>query len=352
MRTDKLYRLRKAMGKALMLSSFVVASALLSSFFSSCVHQFPEQEDLEYNVVLEVNHILEWLPEYEMTLSRAEMGEYDIRYDFKVYPKGNTSDCVKSFTIYKADLSRPDFTTTLYLYPGEYDIYAWSDYAYAADGSPVYYDDDNFANITYIKPYEGDTDFRDAFRGMTSLTVEDPGMYEPQPVHGVITLSRPLARYKFIATDLAEFIDHETTRGKLAPPGDPMDASQRWAKLSDYRVKVIYPLYMPAVFNIFRNNPVDSWTGVDFSCSMTQLSDTEAMLAMDYVMVNGLQSSVQVMLEVYAPDGLLLARTNTMTIPTKRDRTTLVYNKFLTTIRNDGVGINPDFEGEFNIEIK
>lgn len=331
-----------------MLSLFLVGAAT-----SSCVHQFPD-EDKTGTVNLTVLQEREWLPDTVVNLTRAESGDVVIRYDFKVYPKGSTSYCIKEFTILKDDLTRQDYVTSLELMPGEYDLYCWSDYA-NPDGTPIYYDDSDFAAITYIKPYEGDSDLRDVFRGMTSFTITPAGYYELQPVDATINLSRPFARYKFIATDLAEFVDKETTRGKFVDglsagvaPGD----GQKRARLSDYRVKVKYPLYMPAVFNNFRNNPVDSWTEVEFTGTMTQISSTEAMLAMDYVMVNGLQSSVQVMLEVYDPDGLLIARTNTITVPTKRNRTTLIYNKFLTTIRNDGVGIDPDFDGEYNIEIK
>ena len=336
------------------LNSWLVAIALfaIGMASSSCVHQFPEEDEIG-TVHLTVLQDREWLPDTTVYLTRAENQDVVIRYDFKVFPKGNNTYPVKEFTIIKDDLTRQDYTTDLELMPGEYDLYCWSDYAYP-DGDPIYYDDDNFAAITYIKPYEGDSDLRDAFRGMTSFTITENGYYELKPVEATITLSRPLARYKFIATDLAEFIDKEITRGKLTNSPDDviLGDGPRYAKLADYKIKVLYPMYMPAVFNNFRNNPVDSWTGVEFTCSMLQLSGTEAQLAMDYVMVNGLQSSVQVMLEVYDPDGMLLARTNTMTIPTKRDRTTLVYSKFLTTIRNDGVGINPDFEGEYNIEIK
>lgn len=328
--------------------------AIMALFASSCVHQFPE-EDETANVYLTVISDTEWLPDSVVTLSRAAQAPVEIRYDFRVYPKGNTTNCLKSFTEYKADLTRATFTTTLEMMPGDYDLYCWSDYAYASDGKAVYYDDERFSAITYIKPYEGDSDLRDAFRGVTSFTVDEAGYAQMQPVDATITLTRPMARYEFIAIDLAEFIDRETTRGKLPPAmGENTvsdNAPSRWAKLSDYTVKVIYPMYMPSVFDNFLNNPVDSWTGVSFDCRMQQLSATEALLAMDYTMVNGRESGVQVMLEVYDPDGLIIARTNTITVPTKRDRTTVVYGKFLTTLRTDGVGINPDFDGEYNIEL-
>ena len=329
------------------------AGALTAAILlSSCVHQFPEFEEAN-TVVFNVVQQTEWLPDYIMDISRADgSADINIRYDFKIYPKGNTTDCVKAFSIYKDDLTRQDYTTSVVMLPGEYDVWCWSDYCYASDDSPIYYDDTNFASITYIKPYEGDTDLRDAFRGMTSFKVVAPGLEEPVPVQATIELTRPLARYKFIATDLAEFIDRESTRGKLSPDGGIYAGDgPRWSKLSDYTVKVIYPMYMPAVFDNFKNNPVDSWTGISFNCTMLQLSADEAQLAMDYVYVNGEESGVQVMLELYDPDGTLIARTNTITVPTKRDRTTLIYGKFLTTLRTDGVGINPDFDGEFNIEL-
>lgn len=340
----------KKLAKSLFGAAALLAAALTAS---SCVHQYPEMDDTA-TVYLNVVQETDWLPDSVVTLTRAGDADVVIRYDFRVYPKGNTSNCIKEFSIFKTDLNRADYVTTLELMPGEYDLWCWSDYAYASNDEAVYYDDSNFSSITYIKPYEGDTDLRDVFRGMTSFSIEEAGYEELKPVDATIVLSRPFARYKFIAVDLADFIENEQTRGKMAPNDPnkvPQDASQRWAKLSDYRVKVIYPMYMPAVFDNFRNNPIDSWTGVSFDCRMLQMSATEAQLAMDYVMVNGQESGVQVMLEVYDPDGILLARTNTITVPTKRDRTTLIYGKFLTTMRSDGVGINPDFDGEFNIEI-
>ena len=338
-----------ASGSARLLAVIAVAMGL-----GSCVHQFPEQEDNEFEVVLSVVQELDWLPDFVMDITRADAAGYNIRYDFRVYPKGNTTYPVKEFTIYKEDLTRQDYVTTLKLMPGDYDLWCWSDYAYAASGEAVYYDDADFSGITYIKPYEGDTDMRDAFRGKTSFTVEDPGMMEPVPVGAEIVLTRPLARYKFIAEDLADFIDRETTRGKWSIDASDFvltDGGPRWARLNDYTVKVVYPLYMPSVFDNFKNNPIDSWTGVSFDCVMEQLSDTEARLAMDYTYVNGQESSIQVQLEIYDPDGLLIARTATITVPTERDRTTIVRGKFLTTLRNDGVGIDPDFDGDFNIEL-
>ena len=159
------------------LNSWLVAIALfaIGMASSSCVHQFPEEDEIG-TVHLTVLQDREWLPDTTVYLTRAENQDVVIRYDFKVFPKGNNTYPVKEFTIIKDDLTRQDYTTSLELMPGEYDLYCWSDYAYP-DGDPIYYDDDNFAAITYIKPYEGDSDLRDAFRGMTSVTITENGYY-------------------------------------------------------------------------------------------------------------------------------------------------------------------------------
>ena len=344
--------------KILKLWTFRILSLLMIVGATSCVHQWPDMDLLDHNVYIHVVQDTEWLePDYEMTLTRAfDESQVNIRYDFRIFPAGTTQKAVAEFSVFSSDLKRPDFDTSLALNPGDYDLYVWSDYAAASTGDPIFYDDSDFSHISYIKPYTGDTDLKDTFRGMTSFTVE-ASYSNISNVETTVTLRRPMARYKFIATDLADFIDRETTRGMLMPPENQSDnetspdKAPQYAKLSDYRIKIIYPMYMPAVFDNFQNNPIDSWTGVSFDCRMQQLTEDEAQLGMDYVYVNGEESGVQVMLEVYDPKGTLIARTNSITVATKRNRTTLIFGKFLTTLRSDGVGINPDFDGEFNIEI-
>lgn len=68
-------------------------------------------------------------------------------------------------------------------------------------------------------------------------------------------------------------------------------------------------------------------------------------------MVNGHESSVAVAMELYDPKGDLIGRTNTVNVPTKRGQNTIVRGKFLTSQTSGGVGINPDYNGDFNIEL-
>lgn len=323
--------------------------------FSSCVNEWPKPEELAYDVTLIVHCDTDWLPEYDMTYNRAD-NNLDIVYLFQIYKHGQTENPVQEFSIYSSDFSREDFSVGVTLMPGSYDVYVWSDICNATTGKALFYDTSDFSSITYLLPYEANSNNKDAFRGMTTFTIKDSMEQHPATSETII-MKRPLSRYIFVATDLNEFIDNEISRGKLrSENGD----TQNWdvnsrdiqEELERYKIKVIYPLYMPAVFDVFTNKPYDSWTGISFDGAISPLSETTAALGLDYVMINTDPSSVQVALEIYDADGERIGGTSTLNVPILRDRTTIIYGEFLTSDEDAGVVINPDFEGQYNIEYR
>lgn len=334
-----------------------LALTVLPVLSASCVHEFPDEPRVEPKIGLRVTHSLEWTYR-EMTVTRADGRDPEAlaRYHFKIFAKGETSDPVAEEIFTREDLERNDFFTTLNLPAGNYDLYAWSDYADPKNEESLFFTTSDFTGITYTEPYNGNNHLRDAFRGFLSFTVNcesDCAMQEE-----VLELERPLARYEFRATDIMEFIDKETTRGQLtrsdAPIGpnmSPEEIEQRLPELGSYRVRMIYTGYMPSKFNNMLNRPVDSRTGMEYDAKITALSTEEARLGFDYVMVNGSESSVPVAMEVYDPSGLLIARSNPIDVPTKRGQTTIIRGRFLTSTASGGVGINPDFNGDYNIEL-
>lgn len=323
-------------------------------WLTSCVNEWPHPESRLYDVTLLVHCDTEWLPDYSMTYTRVDGME--IGYQFQLYKSGTTTDPVWENTIYSNDFTRKDFTLDLALYPGEYDLYVWSDVCDASTGKSLYYDTRDFATITYLEPYEGDTDLKDAFRGMHSFKIDNTIYLEPTATEKV-TLERPLAKYMFVATDLSDFIDKELTRGRMrgldTRQGETHPLTRELEEeLSTYYVKIIYPLYVPAVFDNFTDKPIDSWTGISFDARITPRSEDEAILGFDYVMVNNSESGVQVAMEIYDEEGTKIGSTATILISTLRDRTTIVYGRFLTSQEDAGVSIDPNFSGQFNIQYK
>lgn len=321
--------------KLLILPAVVGAGASLSS----CINETPHPERCLYKVNLLVHTDTSWLPDYEITPTKAE--DLQIRYQFRVYRAGTDSDPVLGVTMYSTDFTRADFYTDLTLHEGNYDIYAWSDVC-DSSGEPLFYDSTDFAGITYNMPYQGDSDNKDAFRGVTSVGI-DYTMYDKE-IEGKIDLSRPLARYLLVATDLDDYIGSLQAKGqadtKAADPG----------MFDGYRVSISYPLFMPAVFNNFTDKPIDSKAGVSFSGAITSYEPGQVLIGMDYVMINGGESNAQIALEIYDDQGVKISSIPTMNIPIKRDRTTIVYGKFLTTSGEGDITINPDFKDQFNIE--
>ena len=327
---------------------------LLAPGLTSCVNEWPHPEYRLYDVTLKFHCDTDWLPDYAMVYTREE--GLEIGYQIKLYKSGETDSPVWQTTVFTADFNRPDFTLDVSLYPGDYDVYVWSDVYDVATGKSIYYDSSNFAKITYTTPYVGDTNYKDAVRGSHSFTIENT-MYLHPTATEVVNLERPLARYMFVATDLSDFIDNELTRGKMRG----LDTRQGEAhpltreleeELSHYTVKIIYPLYMPAVFDNFTDKPIDSWTDVSFEAKIIPQNEEEATLGFDYVMVNNTESAVQVAMEIYDEEGTKIGSTATILISTLRDRTTLVYGRFLTSQEDAGVTIDPDFAGQFNIQYK
>lgn len=318
---------------------------------TSCINEWPEVTENSYSVKLTVHSATDWLPDYTMNYTRQE--KLELAYQFKVYKAGTTTDPVNSFTLYKNDLQREDFTVDLNLLAGDYDIYVWSDICNADTNESLFYDSSNFASITYKKPYEGDSNDKDAFRGMVNVKVEET--YEEDTVTtATINLERPFAKYVFIATDVKDFIakvSNDKTKGTEDEATRDGESSVE-DFLTGYTARVMYPLYMPAVFDNFLDRPIDSWSAVSFEGDLEYVSDEEAMLGFDYVMMNGNESTVQVALEIYDKAGNVVSRVNTINIPTKRDRTTIVYGRFLTTLEHGGVSIDPNFEGSFDIQLK
>lgn len=334
---------------------FLFATAACATVaFSSCVNEWPHPEDLTYNVKLLVHSETDWIPDYYMD-TRAEQ-ELDIVYEFKIYKAGDTSAPVQQFSMYSFDFTRADFTVDVNLAPGSYDVYVWSDVCNASTGNSLYYDSQNFAAVTYLQPYRANSNNKDAFRGMKNFTILDPMDLQPEQTE-VIVMQRPLSRYIFVATDLEDFINNEMSRGKmrgLASRDGGYDINSRdvQEELASYTIKVIYPLYMPAVFDVYSDKPYDSWTGVTFDGAISPLSATQAALGMDYVMINVEPSSVQVALEIYDNEGMRVGGTSTLNVPILRDRTTIIYGDFLTSDEDAGVVINPDFDGQYNIEYR
>lgn len=316
-------------------------------FFTSCIYEGANTNGCDYPVRLNVHSDTDWLPDLDINATRAD--GYEVGYTFQVFNRGDLSTPVKELTIFSDNLSYLDFSIDIDLKPGNYDVYAWAQICNSSGNIPLFYDSSNFSRIVETDPNIGDSEYKNALRGMTSFTVENSGNLL-SPTTGTIVLTRPLARYQLIASDLHDFIENQPEEQRASDPAKHSASDDLSRFFENYRVRISYSGYLPTVFDAYANNPVDSSVGISFEGPINVISDSEALLAFDYVMVNGDESAVSIVIGIYDLEGNPISSSNPIEIPTKRNRTTVVYGKFLTTDGEGGVNINPDFNGQYNIK--
>lgn len=330
------------------------------------VHEFPTIVEMEKTqVVLNLSFDTD-MPLHQVVdiRTRASMDpqDYDLRYTVCVYraDEAGTFGRVEDIrnVVAKDDVTDPDYSVEIQLEEGEYRFIVWADYVDAGTLNHKFFNTDDFAEITLLTDeYSGGTEFRDAFHGTADATVSaGTGLCEV-----TVPMARPQARYRFVSTDLAEFITRmqgiraEQEAAAAREEGrasDHVDESTINIDLNEFRVVVRYSGYMPSAFNLFTNQTADAVTGVQFESSIDKLSESEADLGFDYVLVNGEESSVQVALDIYDRDGTRLSSTNPIEVPIARGKQTVVQGKFLTSEASGGIGISPGFDGDWNYTVQ
>lgn len=297
---------------------------------------YPVQVQLQ----LDMSSMLEWDVSDELlpaTTSRENPEGNSLRMIIRAYAAAERAaqdSCVHEWMFVQA-------TEKTQLLPielpfGNYRLRIWADHPSEETGR-YFYDANDFQNITVNEPHIGNTARRDAFCGTGELNFLPELLQQDTIVRVRIPLQRPLARYRFIATDMEDFLLQEGSMEQLA----------------DYRIVLRYAGFMPSAFNLFTDQPSDARTGVSYEGQMTWMDNGEVELCSDYVFVNGSESIVNMQLEVYArSDNQLLSRTPVLNVPLIRNRLTLIKGKFLTSKTSGGISISPDFDGEYNIEIQ
>lgn len=337
------------------------------------VHEMPDApvSTGAKNVVLHLNFDTEMPPYKEIiyeTGGRAPFPDdrMDLRYTVHLYNRAGRTRSIEDrapdsvIIVTKSGSQNINHNVNMNIPHGDYSIMVWTDYVESGSVDDHHYDTNFFYGITIQgDTHSGNDDTRDAFRGFTDEHID-----ESHSGHISITMTRPLAKYKFISTDLEEFLSREeaSARAEIAARGEdskgPDDESKgeddtRYPdvniNLDDYHILFRYSGFMPHVYNMFTDKPSDARTGVTFPGHIVKISDTEAELGYDYVFVNGQDALVTVAVEIYNKKNELIGASRPTNVELKRSTLTRVRGEFLTSRSSGGVGIKPDFEDDINI---
>ncbi|MFI3259780.1 MAG: DUF6562 domain-containing protein [Rikenellaceae bacterium] len=283
--------------------------------------------------------------------------------EFQLYGAGTKSDGSDSYylrTIIELydqdDMTAPMTTQTLYnpysdienlnilftedLKAKKYTLAVWCDIVEEYNsGDNFFYTGSTLSQIKYLEPYVGNTELKSCFSDVVEIDLTPYadrwyGVYECN-----IELERPQAMFEIISTDLEKFFDKQ---------GDSIDSDTNF---ENYTVKVSYDGYMPYGYNALTEKPNEAQQGISYMTNLEILSATEARLAFDQVFVNHTESGVNVSLVVYDENGDTVVEVSSQAITINRNMKTVITGEFLTSDYVPGIGIDPSFDGEYNIVI-
>ena len=273
------------------------------------------------------------LPAYTATRTDGKQ----LRCVVEAYRAG-TNDKAYSRTLPCAMQSDGAFLAELSLMPGDYDLRLWADW----DGG--YYNADDLGKVLVLTDSyvaNGETDKKDAYYSTTTLSVPSS---PTGGVEGAVSLVRPFAKYRLIATDVEAYYNL-IEKGEALPP------------IEDLQVRVTYEGFFPTGFNVATGKPNDALnTGIHYTSVPTVAEGYDAkvnrQVGADFVLTNGEESFVTVTIQMVDTNtGEAVATVQHVKIPYKRGHLTTVTGHFLTAGKTPG-GVQIDTEWGEDIVIE
>lgn len=308
------------------------------------VHEIPEGGDAFPYVELALHLSLpQDLPQFRTVEYASKAAAPEARYIVRFYPYVNQNYAdkpVHEFTFKDTELK--DQTFQCDVLPLDYHIEVWADW----EG---HYQAEDFQSVEVLtQPYAGASIYRDAFCGATDLVLSNHVENISQDEASLI-LHRPNARFNIVATDkdvflrfwAAKIAERSGTEGKETNPVD----------LDEFRIRILYPQFLPYVYNLHAGRHIDSATGVSFDGTMEELEDGSVQLGWDWVFANDDKSSVVVSVAIYEADGTFISQVDNIQIPLSPGKNTTVKGNLLSSGVHSGISIDPSFDGEFTVII-
>lgn len=363
---------------------YILMCAISLFAFSSCdIHEFPAKESkelvpftlhLNFNTEMPLHKEVDYTRNTTDGVTKTPYEAHDFRYMIKAYRTDNVagsvydSDTTFIFTRSDYEDSNYNYTATIELPEGEYTLRAWCDFIDAGSTADKYYNTELFNKVYLLNDdgenHSGSNDYRDAFRGTVSTVVTNPRFYSGDIVNtfkneATIEMSRPMAKFEFISTDLEAFLSRviqmKQLKGELMNIGTSPSFEQmlQSVNLDDFDIVITYKQYMGCEYNIFADKTSWSQSNVSFRSKMREVieSKTEMLLGHDFVFVNPTGTTLSINVMVFDQDGNKMSESIPVNVPLAQGQLTVVKGEFLTSQATSGAVIDPGFDGDHNIYI-
>lgn len=329
--------------------------------FAGCdtVHEWPEEgkevDPTLLSVEINVNCVIEM--QVANVISKAapaldqeeEISEkYDRRFIVEIRNNEYDDKLVETHTITREadDTSPLNIRTTLNT--RKYKLIVWMDYVLKGTTGDLYYytgngEDLKAIHVPSMNKYVAGTDYKDAQCFLTNLDLTPYVNQWFAEINIDAPLDRPLAKVTFLASDFVEYAESLGYSGNL-------DELAR-----NMTIEFSYNGYLPTGYNAISGRLNDSEVGYKFNHNIIYPAEldgkTYTLVGSDYVFVNGESSSVTISATIQTKEGNFVNEAVNIVVPTYRGKETIVIYKFFTKEYVPGVGIDPGFDGEFNVYV-
>lgn len=343
---------------------YLFVALLFSLLIPACdVHEFPEEEPLppapgevSFDLQLDFAFDRAELPHYKTiaigSTRAADLPSYNARYQIRVFRMGADSlfeatPC-ETIEFNHVIAEALDYRKSLRLKEGRYRFMAWTDFSENMDD--CFYSTTDFSSIALLgDEHVANNDFRDAFRGV----VETDLRFDASSGRVIkIDMLRPLAKFRFETIDIEQFKSDYLRSQQQSGTSKKAIEREEDIDMTKFSVRFSYVGFMPSVYNMYTDRPVDVKTGVSFPSVLTDIKDGEATMGFDYVMVGDGDAGVSMAVAIFDKDGKCLSGVDNIQVPLQRGKLTVVRGNFLTSRSSGNVQIDPSFDGEFDIEIR
>lgn len=296
----------------------------------------PTAVTLNANLTLNLN-----LPEKDAaTRAAAVSGDYLQRFTVEAY-LDRQPVARQVFVEEMTDRTHLSLPVSLKLHARSYKLVAWSDYVKAdAPETDLYYNTESLVPlIPNRSSHTGNTEYKDCFAASADIDLTGFRNQWNAEVTEEVELARPVARYELVANDVEAFL-RRVSEGEVGG--------------TKFTVRIKYDGYLAVGYNALDDVPKHSLMYMQYqkSFSLPKEGTKELTLGLDYLFIPAGETStyVPVEIEVVDQDNVTVAQ-NALRIPCRRGKNTMVRGAFLTEESGDGIGFDPDYEGEINVDI-
>ena len=340
---------------ALYVKSVLVGLLLMTQVCSCDVHEWPEvRETVPVYVDLKFNTDMPMWVQDSVVASTGVRGTLDhgvMRYIVRAYAVQDQRvipTCVAEEITTRDMAMGYDCGVTLNLEPGDYSIMVWADMTENSSQTP-YYNADDFSEIKLQgSKHYGSIDYRDAFRGKNNIVLVSD-IYDRAPDTCRVVMERPLAKFEFVAKDLAQFVDKEISRLKTEALAQGNTNADPNVDLNTYKIKIQYIGFMSSTYNMFTDERTSSQEEVVFDGKVRLIDENTASIGFDYIFVNEVRTTAWVRIRMYTEDDVQVGYTDQIKIPLRRNHHTLIKGVSLVSESEGGVQIDPGFDNDHNL---